>query len=131
MLPNAGLFSIDHFLYGWQKIFTNKNIFPKDDQHVLFISFFSKMYNKKKSSSWLVLKFIIVIVLETLSKNFRFTQWKLSLWHSFEIHISLEWWLLSIFVNGIIINQHMWNKVISYSFRGFYAFQKVPMINYH
>ena len=27
--PNAGLFSITRFLYGWQKIFTNKNIFSK------------------------------------------------------------------------------------------------------
>ena len=40
------LFSITCFLYGWQKIFTNKNIFSKHDWHVLFISFFSKMYNK-------------------------------------------------------------------------------------
>ena len=45
--PNACLFSITHFLYSWQKIFMNKNIFSKHDQHVLFISFFSKMYNKK------------------------------------------------------------------------------------
>ena len=48
MPPNAGLFSITRFLYGRQKIITNKNIFSKDDLHVLFISFFSKMYNKKK-----------------------------------------------------------------------------------
>ena len=45
--PNACLFSITCFLYSWQKIFTNKNIFSKHDLHVLFISFFSKMYNKK------------------------------------------------------------------------------------
>ena len=45
--PNACLFSITRFLYGWQKIFTNKNIFSIHDLHVLFISFFSKMYNKK------------------------------------------------------------------------------------
>ena len=45
--PNAGLFSITRFLYGWQKIFSNKNIFSKHDLHVLFISFFSKMYIKK------------------------------------------------------------------------------------
>ena len=44
--PNACLFSITRFLYSWQKIFTNKNIFSKDDLHVLFISFFSKMYKK-------------------------------------------------------------------------------------
>ena len=45
--PNAFLFSITRFLYGWQKIFTNKIIFLKHVLHVLFISFFSKMYNKK------------------------------------------------------------------------------------
>ena len=44
--PNACLFSITHFLYGWQKILTNKNISSKHVLHVLFISFFSKMYNK-------------------------------------------------------------------------------------
>ena len=42
-----GLFSIARFLYSWQKIFTNKNIFSKCDLHVLFITFFSKMYNEK------------------------------------------------------------------------------------
>ena len=36
------------FLYGWQKIFTNKNIFSKHYLHVLFILFFCKMYNKEK-----------------------------------------------------------------------------------
>ena len=45
---NACLFSITCFLYGWQKIFTNKNIFSKHDLCVLFISFFCKMYNKEK-----------------------------------------------------------------------------------
>ena len=45
MPPNAFLFSITRFLYDWQKIFTNKNIFSKHVLHVLFISFFSKMYN--------------------------------------------------------------------------------------
>ena len=35
--PNSCLFSITSFLYGWQKIFTNKNIFSKHDLHVLFI----------------------------------------------------------------------------------------------
>ena len=43
---NASLFSIGRFFYGWRKIFTNKNIFTKDDLHVLFITFFSKMYHK-------------------------------------------------------------------------------------
>ena len=47
MPPNTCLFSITRFLYGWQKIFTNKNSFSKHDLHVLFISFFYKMYNKK------------------------------------------------------------------------------------
>ena len=46
--PNACLFSITRFLYGWQKIFTNKNIFQKHDLHVLFIAFLCKMYNKEK-----------------------------------------------------------------------------------
>ena len=41
---NAGLFSITRFLYGWRKIDTNKNIFSKHDLHVLFISFFTKIY---------------------------------------------------------------------------------------
>ena len=45
--PNACLFSITRFLYSWQKIFTNKNIFSNHDLHVLFISFFSKIDNKK------------------------------------------------------------------------------------
>ena len=44
---NACLFSITPFLYGWQKILTNKNIFQKHDLHVLFIAFFCKMYNKE------------------------------------------------------------------------------------
>ena len=35
------------FIYGWQKIFTNKNIFSKHNLHALFISFFSKIHNKK------------------------------------------------------------------------------------
>ena len=43
---NVCLFCITRFLYGLQKIFLNKNIFSKHDLHVLFISFFSKMYNK-------------------------------------------------------------------------------------
>ena len=47
MPPNTRLFSITHFLYGWQKIFTNKNIFSKHDLHVWFILFFFKMYKKK------------------------------------------------------------------------------------
>ena len=45
--PQNGLSSIAYFLYGWQKIFTNKNIFSKGDLLFLFITFFSKMYNKK------------------------------------------------------------------------------------
>ena len=51
--PNAGLFSITHFLYGWQKIFMNKNIFSKHDLHVLLTcrstsdKVQAKMYNKK------------------------------------------------------------------------------------
>ena len=47
MAPNACLFSITHFHSSWQKIVTNKNIFSKQDIHVLFISFLSKIYNKK------------------------------------------------------------------------------------
>ena len=39
-------FSITSFLYGWQKIFTNKNIFSNNDLHVLFILFFSEVDNK-------------------------------------------------------------------------------------
>ena len=35
------------FSTSWQKIFTNKIIFSKHDVHALFISFFSKMHNKK------------------------------------------------------------------------------------
>ena len=54
--PNACLFSITPFLYGWQKIFTNKNIFSKHDLHVLFISFFSKINNKKHLSNYRPLK---------------------------------------------------------------------------
>ena len=46
--PNPCLFFITNFLYGWQKIFTNKNSFSKHYLHVLFISFFCKMYNKEK-----------------------------------------------------------------------------------
>ena len=45
--PKATLFSIADFIYGWQKIFMNKNIFSKGDLHVMFITFFSKIYNKK------------------------------------------------------------------------------------
>ena len=48
MPSNDGLFSITRFLYGWPKTFTNKNIFSKRDLHVLFISFFSKIYNKRE-----------------------------------------------------------------------------------
>ena len=46
--PKTGLFSIARFLYGWQKIFTNKNIFSTGGPHVFFITFFFKMYNKKQ-----------------------------------------------------------------------------------
>ena len=37
-----------YFLYSWQKIFMNKNMVSNHNLCVLFISFFSKMYNKKK-----------------------------------------------------------------------------------
>ena len=47
MPPNDGLFSITHFLYGWQKIFTNQKSSSKQDRHVLLISFYSKIDNKK------------------------------------------------------------------------------------
>ena len=46
MPTNAGLFSITRFLYGGQKIFTNKNISSKGDIHVLIRTFFSKIYYK-------------------------------------------------------------------------------------
>ena len=46
--PNACLFSIMSFVYGWQKIFMDKNIVSKHNLHVLFISFFCKLYNKEK-----------------------------------------------------------------------------------
>ena len=42
MPPNTYLYSIARFLYGLQKIFTNKNIFLKGVLHVLFRTFFSK-----------------------------------------------------------------------------------------
>ena len=35
------------YIFSFRKIFTNKYIFSKHDLHVLFISLFSKMYNKK------------------------------------------------------------------------------------
>ena len=42
---NIYIFYATHFLYGLEKIFTNKNIFSKGVLHVLFRTFFSKMYN--------------------------------------------------------------------------------------
>ena len=47
VLPNAGLFSITRFLYGWQKIFLNKNIFSKHDLHVSLYYFSLKWTIKK------------------------------------------------------------------------------------
>ena len=43
----TSLFSIARFIYGWQKIFTNKNTFSKSDLHFLFRTFYSKMFNNK------------------------------------------------------------------------------------
>ena len=40
------IFYATRFIYGLEKIFTNKNIFSKGFLHVLFRSFFSKLYNK-------------------------------------------------------------------------------------
>ena len=48
MPPKACLYSITSFIYGWQKIFRNKNIFSKYYLYVLFMSFFCKMYNEEK-----------------------------------------------------------------------------------
>ena len=44
--PKTLLFLLARFIYGWQKIFKDKNIFLICDLHVLFKIFFSKMYNK-------------------------------------------------------------------------------------
>ena len=40
------IFYATRFLYGLEKIFTNKNNFPKGFLHVLFRTFFSILYNK-------------------------------------------------------------------------------------
>ena len=44
--PKPYIFYATHFLYGWQKFFIKQNIFSQGVLHVLFRTFFSKMYNK-------------------------------------------------------------------------------------
>ena len=75
-------------------------------------------------------KFVTIIVLETVTENFRSLRWKLSPWHAFEVHLyisSAQWWL-NAFVTGIINKWTCVNRVISYSLGGFEVFLKVPVI---
>ena len=77
--PQTGLFSIARFFNSSQKIFTNKNIFSKVDLHILFTTFFSKLYNKQKSIFHLTMRpvtdhysFLSLLIIGSSLKNTSF-----------------------------------------------------------